>query len=80
MSPRHLHLLPVLSFVPLIAALAAITRFNIHLDPLLIGLVALMYVAVNVIYRLIHGSLQVGYIVEYSLIALVAYFVLTIYA
>ena len=79
-TTKHLHLLPILSFLPLIAALLAVTRYNVYLDSLVIGIVAIIYVAVNIIYRHMHGTLQIGYIVEYSLVALIAYFVLTIYA
>lgn len=80
MSTRHLHLLPVLSFMPLLIALLSISYFNVYLDPLIIGVVSIAYVAINIIYRHLHGSLQIGYIVECSLVALIAYFVLTIYA
>ncbi|HEX9595060.1 MAG TPA: hypothetical protein VF996_02950 [Candidatus Saccharimonadales bacterium] len=79
-TTKHLHLLPILSFLPLIAALLAITRYNVFIDSFLIGSVAIIYVALNIIYRHMHGSLQIGYIVEYSLVALIAYFVLTVYA
>ena len=77
---KHLHLLPVLSFLPLLAALISVTRFEVYLEPFIRGLAAIAYVAINIIYRIIHGSLQIGYVVEYSLIALIAYFVLTVYA
>ncbi|HEX9679796.1 MAG TPA: hypothetical protein VGA08_04235 [Candidatus Saccharimonadales bacterium] len=79
-TTKRLHLLPLLSFLPLLMALFAASQLNLYLDPLLIGLVSIAYVAVNIIYRQLHGSLQIGYIVEYSLIGLIAYFVLTLYA
>lgn len=77
---RHLHLLPVLSILPMLIALLVISQYNFYLDPLLIGLVSIVYLAANIIYRLLHGTLVVGYIVEYSLVALIAYFVLSQYA
>jgi len=80
MKSKHLHLLPILSFVPLLIALLAISSFNVYLDPLLVGLAAISYIAINIIYRALHGSLQIGYVVEYSLVALIAYYVLTLYA
>lgn len=80
MKTKHIHLLPVLSFLPLLAVLLAITQFNVYMDPLVIGLVSILYVTINVIYRHIHGTLKVGYIVEYSLVALIAYSVITLYA
>lgn len=77
---KHLYLLPVLSIVPLVAALLVISRLNIYLDPLLIAFVSIAYLAVNVIYRSLHGTLKIGYVVEYALIALFAFFVLSQYA
>lgn len=77
---KHLYLLPLLSIVPLVAALLVISRLNIYLDPLLIAFVSITYLAVNVIYRSLHGTLRVGYVVEYALIALFAFFVLNQYA
>jgi hypothetical protein len=78
-STKHLHLLPILSFLPLIAALLAITVYSVRLDQFAVAMVAIGYVAINIIYRALHGTLQVGYIVEYSLSALLVYFVLTEY-
>jgi hypothetical protein len=77
---RHLHLLPIISFIPLILALVAITTAGWYLDPLFIGFATISYIAVNIIYRALHGSFQVSYVVEYSLLGLIAYFVLTQYA
>lgn len=77
---RHVHLLPILSILPILVALLLVSQYNFYLDPLLIGLISIAYLAVNIIYRLLHGTLVVGYIVEYSLIALIAYFVLSQYA
>jgi hypothetical protein len=80
-TAKHLHLLPILSFAPLLIALLAVTQIeNVVLDSLTIAVVALTYLAVNVIYRLLHGSLEVYLIIEYSLIALLAFFVLNEYA
>ena len=77
---KHLHLLPILSVVPLLAALLVISQLNVYLDPLILALVTITYVAVNIIYRSLHGHLSIGYVVEYSLLALIAYFVLNQYA
>lgn len=79
MKTKHLHLLPIISFIPLFGALLAITQFNVNLDPLIIGIATISYIALNIIYRALHESLEVGYVVEYSLIALVTYFILTQY-
>jgi hypothetical protein len=76
---KHAHLLPILSFFPLLLALLAVTQLNLLLDPMVIALVAISYIAINIIYRGIYGTLQVGYIVEYSLVALISFFVLTQY-
>lgn len=79
-ATKHLHLLPLLSVIPLLAALLVATRLNLYLDPLIIAAVAIAYLAVNLIYRMLHGTLKIGYVVEYSLLALIAYFVLSQYA
>lgn len=77
---KHLHLLPIVSFLPLIAVLLTAAHAHIYLDPFIVGLVSISYVAINVIYRHIHGTLNIGYVVEYSLVALLVYFVLTLYS
>jgi hypothetical protein len=77
---KHLYLLPVISIVPFVAALLVISRYKLNPDPILFAAVAITYLAVNVIYRLLRGTLKIGYVVEYSLIALFAYFVLSQYA
>lgn len=76
---RRLHLLPIASFLILALAVILITQYNIYLDPLLIGAAVISYVCINVIWRLIRKTLVVGYIVEYSLIALIVYFILIRY-
>lgn len=77
---KHLYLLPLLSIVPLIVVLLLMSQSDIYVDPFVFALVAVSYVAINVIYRSLHGTLKIGYVVEYSLIALLAYFVLNQYA
>lgn len=77
---KHLHLLPILSIVPLLSALLAVSKLNLYLDPLILGFIAISYLAINVIYCSLHGHLSIGYTVEYSLLALIAYFVLTLYS
>lgn len=77
--PKHLHLLPLLSVVPLLAALLVVSQLNLYVDPLILAFVAIAYLAVNIIYRSLHGHLRVGYIIEYSLLALIAYFVMNQY-
>lgn len=79
-TTKHLHLLPLLSVLPFLAALSVVTRLNLYLDPLVIATVSIAYLAVNIIYRMLHGTLKTGYVVEYSLLALIAYFVLSQYA
>ena len=79
-STKHLHLLPLLSVLPLLAVLLVVTQLNLYLDPLIIATVAITYIAVNIIYRMLHGTLKIGYVVEYSLLALIAYFVLSQYS
>lgn len=76
---KHLHLLPILSVVPLLVALLVVSQLNLYLDPLVLAFVSVAYLAINIIYRSLHGHLSVGYVVEYSLLALIAYFVLNQY-
>lgn len=78
--PRHVHLLPIISLLPMLFILLAASQFDIYLDPLLIAMAAIGYIALNIIYRALHESLEVGYVVEYSLVALLAYFIMTSYA
>lgn len=80
MKTRHLHLLPIVSFLPILFLLLIISQFDWYIDPLALAAAAIGYLALNIIYRALHESLEVGYVVEYSLIALLAYFVLTQYA
>lgn len=77
---KHLYLLPVLSIVPMVAVLLAMSRLNLYFDSIVYAGVAVAYVAINVIYRNLHGTLKPYYVVEYSLVALLAYFVLSQYA
>lgn len=76
---RRLHLLPIASFLVLVLVMILITQYNVYLDPLVIGIAVISYVSINVIWRLIHKTLEVGYVVEYSLIALIVYFILVRY-
>jgi len=76
---RRLHLLPIASFLILVLVMILITQYNVYLDPLVIGIAVISYVAINVIWRLIHKTLEVGYVIEYSLIALIVYFILVRY-
>ena len=76
---RRLHLLPIASFLVLVLVMILITQYNVYLDPLVIGIAVISYVSINVIWRLIHKTLEVGYVIEYSLIALIVYFILVRY-
>lgn len=77
---KKLYLLPILSIVPMVVVLLAMSRLNLYFDSIVYAAVAIAYVAINVIYRSLHGTLKPYYVVEYSLIALFAYFVLSQYA
>lgn len=79
-GPKHLHLLPILSFVPLLMALLAVTQFGAYLEPIVVAIVATGYLTINIIYRLVRGTLQISYIVEYSLISLLTFLILSLYA
>lgn len=79
MKTKRLHLLPILSLLPVLLVLLLVTQFNWRPDPLFIAAVAIIYLALNVIFRVKHETFEVGYVVEYSLIALIVYFVLTQY-
>ena len=79
MKTRRVHLLPLISFLPLIAALILATYFELYLDNLFNFIIALSYVVINVIYRMIKKTLNVSYVIEYSLVSILAYFILTLY-
>ena len=74
---KHIHLVPILTLVPLIVGLLLFTQLDIALEPSLVAVMALSYIALNVIYAIYKKTFQVHTLVEFSLIALIAYFVMT---
>lgn len=74
---KHLHLVPILTLVPLIIGLLLFTQLDITLDPIMVAIMAVSYIALNVIYAVYKKTFQIHTLVEFSLVAVIAYFVLT---
>ncbi len=77
---RRVHLMPLVSFLPLLIALILVTYLHLYLSHLLIFIVAVSYVVINVTYRMLRRTLNIAYIVEYALVSVLVYFILTLYA
>lgn len=79
-APKHYHLIPLLSFVPILMTLLLTTSYSIQFTSFWAAIVSLAYVATNIIYRHVRSTLQISSIIEYVLIALLVYVVLVEYA
>ena len=74
---KRSYLVPVLTTIPFIVGLLLLSQENAVLDPLLVAGIAISYVVVNTGYALYKKTFQIHTLVEFSLVALIAYFALT---
>jgi len=74
---KHLHLVPILTLFPLIIGLLLFTQLDITLDPVMVAIMALSYIVLNVVYAIYKKTFQVHTLVEFTLVATIAYFVMT---
>lgn len=71
------YLLPILAFIPLAIIIITLVELEYDFTPLTIGLIIALYFAANVIYSVMKKTFHVSMLVELSLVALIAFFVLT---
>ena len=74
---RGTHLLPLLTLLPFVLGVIIVTQLNVSLDPITVAIIAIGYILINALYAAYRHTFQIHTLVEFSLVALIAYFALT---
>jgi hypothetical protein len=76
-SFKNQHLISIATLLPLLAGGILVTQYDVALSPTAVALICSFYLLSNVIYGVIRKTFELHMIVEFSLIAMIAFFALT---